>query len=304
VSKTPPLTELRAFEAAARLLSFKRAAAELGVTPTAVSHQIRLLELHCGTPLFRRRPRPLALTRSGQALFPPVHEAFRSIAGALLAARGSGGHVRLRVTCTNAFAARWLLPRLPDWRAAHADAGLEIIGTDTVLDLMAGDADVAIRYARRPPPTFTAVELARDTFHVVASPALVASAQSPLPLAELARFPLLEIGWPEGDAEAPTWRLWQDEARRHHGDVPDMASLPSISFREESHAIEAAIAGQGLAICSDFLIRRELTNGSLVPVSEVTLPGYGFYVIYPPKHAKLASIEAFTEWAKSVLQHR
>lgn len=151
----PPLIELRAFEAAARHVSFKKAAAELGVTPTAISHQIRLLEQYCGRALFRRRPRPLSLTEAGARLFPVVRDGLEAFSVALGAIRRQGDRHPLRVTTTNAFASRWLVPRLPRWRKVRPDAPLDVIGTDSVLDLHAGDADVAIRYAtgRREPKT-------------------------------------------------------------------------------------------------------------------------------------------------------
>src|SRR5581483_9222147 len=113
--KLPPLTELRAFEAAARHLSFKDAANELGVTPTAISHQIRLLEQYCGQPLFRRRPRPMTLTAAGERLFPVIRDGLAKFAIALSSVRGDK-RTPLRVTATNAFAGRWLVPRLPSWR--------------------------------------------------------------------------------------------------------------------------------------------------------------------------------------------
>src|SRR5581483_612160 len=108
MEKLPPLIELRAFEAAARHLSFKKAAAELGVTPTAVSHQIRLLEQYCGRGLFRRRPRPLSLTQAGVRLFPVVRDGLDAFSAALDAIRRQGDRQPLRVTTTNAFASRWL----------------------------------------------------------------------------------------------------------------------------------------------------------------------------------------------------
>jgi LysR family glycine cleavage system transcriptional activator len=299
--KLPPLTELRAFEAAARQLSFKRAAAELGVTPTAVSHQIKLLERYCGQPLFRRRPRPLALTPAGQQLFPVVRDGFEVFAEALARVRGGATTGKLRITATNAFAARWLVPRLPDWRAGHPRLKLDIVGTDAVLDLDSGEADIAIRYVRRPPAGLSSVELARDTFGVVASPKLVGKLARSLRPAELARFPLIDIEWPAADSEAPDWRQWQKAASRQHKSVPDLSSLPALSFREELHAIEAAIAGQGLAICSDVLVGPELASGALVPVSRIRLPGYGFYIVHRPAHPKLGSIKAFIAWARSAV---
>ncbi len=298
--KLPPLTELRAFEAAARHLSFRLAAAELGVTPTAISHQIKLLERHCGQLLFRRRPRPLVLTWAGQQLFPVVRDGFETFAAALSTVRTGPASGRLRITATNAFAARWLVPRLPKWRETYPRLKLDIIGTDAVLDLSAGEADVAIRYARKSPPLGPSIELVRDTFYVVASPKLVGARKRTLSPAQLTQFPLIEIEWPENDAEAPRWQWWQVVARRHHKSVPDLEALSSLRFREELHAIEAAIAGQGVAICSDVLVGPELANGTLVPVSNVKLPGYGFYIVHRDSHPKLDSIRAFANWARTV----
>ncbi|MGK7865212.1 LysR substrate-binding domain-containing protein [Falsiroseomonas sp. E2-1-a4] len=292
----PPILALRAFEAAARLLSFQRAATELGVTPTAISHQIRKLEAHCGAPLFRRRPRPLSLSPAGEALFPAVRDAFQSMADALarLPARAAAS---LRVTTTNAIAARWLLPRLPAWRRAHPDIALDIAGTDAVLDLRAGEADVAIRYARLPPPDLCTVEILRDSFQVVASPSLVGDARLPLAPKEIIRLPLIEAAWPPSDGQAPTWRCWAAATRAQSGGaLPSLAGRVALSFQEEAHAIEAAIGGQGVAICSDALVAAELRAGRLVPICGLRLPGYGFYLTHRANHPRLPLITAFTTW--------
>jgi LysR family glycine cleavage system transcriptional activator len=300
MKRLPPLTELRAFEAAARHLSFKVAAAELGVTPTAISHQIKLLEQHCGEPLFRRRPRPVALTSAGEQLFPVVRDGFESFAEALAAVGARSARGRLRVTATNAFAARWLVPRLADWRQSHPRLRIDIIGTDAVLSLKASEADVAIRYARTPPTDGRPLELMRDTFHVVGSPSLVGTSGKMRSPAALTRFPLIEIEWPPTDTAAPSWQRWETAAKLRCKAVPQLSSLPTLSFREELHAIEAVIAGQGLAICSDVLVEPELASGTLVRVSDITLPGYGFYVVHRPGHAKEASIRAFVAWARAM----
>ncbi|HUN98975.1 MAG TPA: LysR family transcriptional regulator, partial [Bradyrhizobium sp.] len=137
--RLPPLGTLRAFEAAARHLSFKEAAKELGLTPTAISHQVRLLEEYCGKTLFRRRPRPLALSDAGASLFPAIRDGFDVFASALASlAGGEAGEKPLRITTTSAFASRWLVPRLNRWREKHADVTLSIIGVDRVVKL---DAD-------------------------------------------------------------------------------------------------------------------------------------------------------------------
>jgi LysR family glycine cleavage system transcriptional activator len=299
--RLPPLTELRAFEAAARNLSFKLAGAELGVTPTAISHQIKQLERYCGQPLFRRRPRPLALTWAGDQLFPVVRDGLDTFGEALSTVRAGAASGRLRITATNAFAARWLVPRLPRWREAHPRLKLDIVGTDAVLDLKSGETDVAIRYALTPPRDGPCIELVRDTFLVVGSPKLIGDARKPMAPAALAKFPLIEAEWPPSDAHAPNWRRWRAAALRRHKSVPDLSSFASFSFREELHAIEAAIAGQGLAICSNVLIAPELVNGALVPVSPIKLPGYRFYIVHRTGHPKAASIRAFIAWARAMV---
>ena len=175
MNKLPPLIELRAFDAAARHLSFRKAAAELGVTPTAISHQIRLLERYCGRALFRRRPRPLSLTEAGARLFPIIRDGLEAFVIAFAAVKRDGDMQPLRVTTTNAFASRWLVPRLPRWRKVRPNAPLDVIGTDGVLDLHAGDADVAIRYARTLPTDGIAKEFLSNSFWPVCSPELLNS---------------------------------------------------------------------------------------------------------------------------------
>lgn len=299
--RLPPLSELRAFEATARHLSFKAAAAELGVTPTAVSHQIKLLERHCGHALFRRQPRPVALTRAGEQLYPALRDAFEGMAAAIATVREPVAARPLRITATNAFAARWLLPRLPGWRTAHPRIPLDIIGTDDVLDLAAGEADLAIRYARNPPRDGLWVELLRDSFHVVASPRLIGRVKLPMRPVALLQYPLVEADWPAADARAPRWRYWEETARRRDRSFALPTSRPMLSFREELHAIEAVIAGQGIGICSDVLVAPELASGALVRVSAIKLPGYRFFGVRRSGHPKERSIEAFLKWSTSAL---
>lgn len=295
--KLPPLTELGAFEAAARCRSFKLAAVELGVTPTAVSHQIKLLEAYCGRALFRRQPRPMTLTWAGEQLFPVVRDGFGSFVEAINVVRAGSAPARLRLTTTNAFAARWLVSRLPQWRKAHSRLSLEIASTDEVVSLKNGEADISIRYVRSTPTDGPAFELMRDSFHVVAAPKLVGKSLRLLKPVELARFPLIEAGWRSNDAEAPTWRQWEAAARKHHRHVPDLAGLVSFNFREELHAIEAAISGQGIAICSDVLVAPELASGDLIKLTNVTIQGCGFYIVHRASHPKMSSIKAFVAWA-------
>jgi LysR family glycine cleavage system transcriptional activator len=300
MKKLPPLIELRAFEAAGRHLSFKVAAAELGVTPTAISHQIRLLERYCGRPLFRRRPRPMALTEAGARLFPVIRDGLEGFATAIAAVKRDGEKQPLRVTTTNAFASRWLVPRLPRWRKMRPDVPLEVIGTDGVLDLRAGDADVAIRYTRVPPKDGISRELLRDTFWPVCNPELLSGGRRLKKAADLKQHVLIHCYWPPSDTEAPTWQRWLAAARSKWRDVPNFNETGHLSFREELHAIEAVIAGQGIGICSDVLVARELTAGILVKAFDLGLPGYAFYLVHPPGHVREKTIKIFSTWLQSV----
>ena len=294
--RLPSLTALRAFEAAARHMSFQAAAAELGLTPTAISHQIRELETACGTALFRRRPRPLHLTQAGAHLFPVLQASFDSMQAGVATLRETEERRPLRVTTTNAFAHRWLVPRLPLWRATHPGRALEVIGTDAVVDLRAGQADIAIRYARTAPVELPNREIMRDTFWPMCSPSLLASAGVPTHPADLLRLPLIHMQWQETEPTPPTWRAWAAAARAATPPLGEPREFEGLSFREELHAIEAVIGGQGVGICSDVLVARELQVGALVKISELSLPGFGFFAAHVPGHCHELDILAFEDW--------
>jgi LysR family glycine cleavage system transcriptional activator len=301
MTKLPPMVELRAFEAAARHQSFKKAAAELGVTPTAISHQIRMLEGFCGHALFRRRPRPLSLTEAGARLFPVIRDGLESFAAGIAAIRRDGDKQVLRVTTTNAFASRWLVPRLPRWSKEHRETPLEVIGTDSVIDLQAGDADVAIRYAtnRKAPRNGIAEELVTDCFWPVCNPQLLSSRRLKR-VADLRGRCLIHSYWSPADLDPPTWQKWFALAGRKWRDVPEFKDMQHLSFREELHAIEAVVAGQGFGLFSDVLVADELASGKLVKTFDVPLPGYCFYVFRRPDHPREKIIRKFSGWLKSV----
>jgi LysR family transcriptional regulator, glycine cleavage system transcriptional activator len=295
--KLPPLTSLRAFEAAARHASFRQAADELGVTPTAISHQIRLLEDICGRPLFRRRPRPLALTRAGEQLFPVLRGGFDVFAMAVASITDENPKSSpLRITSPNAFASRWLVPRLPQWRAAHPSIPLEVIGTDVVLDLRAGDADVAIRYARAMPTDCPSVELFRDNYCPVCHPSILRDGAKRA--SDLLHYPLIHFDWFRHDPDAPTWQRWIALARSIDPDIREPRTGSDLRFREELHAIDAVVAGQGIAICSDVVVGNHLRNGTLIRAHDLHLPGYGFYLTHLPSHPKETLIASFAAWLR------
>jgi LysR family glycine cleavage system transcriptional activator len=297
--KLPSLGGLRCFEAVARHMSFKRAAAELNVTPTAISHQIRQLERYCGHSLFRRQPRPLTLTEAGSRLFPVIRDGLDQFSAAIASVKRDGDRQPLRVTTTNACASHWLVPLLSRWRKRRPDVPLEVIGTDAVLNLAARDADVAIRIAARMPKDGIATKLFRDRFLPVCNPRLISSGKPRRP-ADLRGQVLIHWYWPPFIPHAPTWQRWLATARNKWRDVPDAREMEHLNFREELHAIDAVIAGQGIGICSDVLVARELETGTLVPALDLTLPGYGFYLVSPHDHPRRSVIDDFAGWLQSL----
>jgi LysR family glycine cleavage system transcriptional activator len=206
----------------------------------------------------------------------------------------------LRMTTTNAFAHRWLVPRLPSWRRAHPRIALEVIGTDALLDLAAGDADLAIRYARLPPPGHVVEELFRGSFVPVCAPAVLASGRPIREPTDLTQHTLIHMHWQPWESCAPTWRRWLAAACAPGVAVPEPVGTGALTFREELHAIEAAIAGEGIVIVSDLLVGRELESGALVRAFEFALPGFGFYLTHLPGHPRQAAIAAFSAWIRSV----
>jgi len=191
---------------------------------------------------------------------------------------------------------------LPKWRKAHPKIPLEIIGTDAVLDLRAGDADIAIRYARQIPLDLADKEIFRDTFFPVCSPKLLAKGKHPIRrAADLLRYPLIHFDWMNRAPDAPTWSRWLSTARSIDPDIPEINKVWDLSFREELHAIDAVAAGEGIAILSDIVVGQELKTGGLVKAHDLSLPGYSFYVVHVPNHPEQLSIEAFSTWLRLVI---
>lgn len=292
----PPLNALRAFEAAARHGSFRAAAEELHVTPTAISHQIRHLEDLLGCALFRRRPRPMRLTAAGQRLFPPLRDGLDRISAGVAAVRTPAAAGPLVITTTRAFASRWLIPRLGELRQACDGRELAVHTSEEVIDLHAGGADLAIRYTRAPAPDLECRRLFCDRYLPVCSPALISDRYLAGGPADLTDCTLIHFDWKLPDPEAPTWNLWLRHAREA---FPD-AALPNpdtgIHFSEEMHAIEAALLGQGIALVSDTLIERELTSGLLAPAIDFSIPGLTFYAMYAKAASQHTEIEGLVNF--------
>jgi LysR family glycine cleavage system transcriptional activator len=289
--RLPPLNALRAFEAAARHLNFSRAADELSVTPGAVSQQIQNLEDYVGAPLFRRTPRGLLLTDAAQTALPALREAFDRLAEAasLLTAAVDGR--RLTLTAAPSFAAKWLVPRLGKFESLHPQVDVWLSAGMDLVDLAAGEVDVAIRYGAGRYPGLETTRLLGETVLPVVSPDLLT--QTPLNEPnDLTRHILLHDGSPEPDDSCPDWPMWL-AARGVKG--VDGARGPR--FNQSSLVIEAAVNGRGVALAKRTLAQADLEAGRLVaPIQISTAVDFAYYLVHPKAKGRLPQVKAFIAW--------
>ncbi|MET3666645.1 LysR substrate-binding domain-containing protein [Caulobacter sp. 1776] len=267
-----PLGALRAFEAAARLESFRLAADELGVTPTAISHRIRELEETLGLKLFERHVRRVALTPSGRRLFPVLRDGFDAFAEALRTLRPDDGGKTVTLSVLVAFAAHLLLPRMADFRKAHPDLQLRLHASDDPVDLRSGAADLAIRYGYGPFPGLVAEPLFVESFAPVCSPKLALASPG-----DLRDQPLLHAEWRHPAADTPTWARWAQVSG-----LADLDTTPRLTFTDDSQAIQAAVAGLGVAMASLSLVRAELASGLLIQPFETVIQGRPYHLLRLP----------------------
>lgn len=289
--RLPPLNALRAFEAAARHLNFSRAADELSVTPGAVSQQIQNLEDYVGASLFKRTPKGLLLTDAAQTALPALREAFDRLAEAasLLTAAVDGR--RLTVSVAPSFAAKWLVPRLGLFEAAHPHVDVWLSADMEVVDFASGEIDLAIRYGGGRYPGLEVVKLMAETVIAVASPELVAA--HPLnDLSDLANQVLLHDGSPDADDSCPDWPMWL--AARG---VKGVDGTRGPRFNQSSLVIEAAAGGRGVALAKRALAQADLDAGRLVaPFQIATAVDFAYYVVHPKAKGRLPQVKAFVAW--------
>ncbi len=288
-----PLTALRTFESASRLLSFKAAAQELSVTPTAVSHQIRSLETWLGVPLFERLPRQVRLTDAGERLFHSVHGALLDVAQSLdtLRPQRSAGH--LTVSTTPAFAALWLVPRLGRFYTAHPDINLRLDTQCEVIDLQQdASVDLAIRYSLGDYPNLYGQCLFDEGFAVYGSPAQVALAATRVPT-------LISVRWHNSELYALGWQAWCEKA----GESWLAHTAQLREYDEEHYALQAAIAGQGLVLASNILVSESVATGLLVPYRpQISVDGAGYSALCVPGRERHPPVRAFFQWVREEAQ--
>lgn len=284
--KLPPLGALRAFDAIARLQSFKLAAEEIGVSPTAVSHQIRLLESLLEVSVFERTPRKVELTADGKVLQQATAQAFALLQAAT---EKIGERQRPRVltlTATTAMIAHWLVPRLPALMRQFPNIDLRLHADDGIVDLRSRQIDVALRYGAEPGAQLTPRLLYQDSFVLVASPQLTLKTPEDLLLATLIHTDGRRVPQP-----APDWYRWRSEFG------PAALQIDAgPRFTDEAHAIQAAIAGQGVAIVSQLMAQHALNTGLLVAPFNMALPGAAHYFVSNPDGQHPQTVAQLADW--------
>jgi len=283
-AKLPPLPALRAFEAAARLGSFKAAAEELFVTPTAISHQIRSLESTLGVGLFERRTRSVALTEVGQALAPALTRGFLEIRSGLENALDQGSIINL--STTSAFATLRLVPELPRFYQREPHIRIKIDTSTQLVDLHRDrGTDLVIRYSVQPQAGLADLPLMDEHFIAVAAPSLV---ETDIGL----EGTLLETRWQQPVLGDVSWARWFEAAGMP---VPDDSRL--VLFDEELYVLQAAIAGRGIALASSVLAADFIARGLLQPMrDDVALPGAGYRALALPSTMENRNIQTFLDW--------
>jgi len=292
----PPFLSLQVFEAAARSGSFARAAEELGITAGAVSQHIRILEDFAGQPLFRRLGRGVELTLAGQAALGHAGAALAEMLQAGRAMRQSLRGRRISVSTAPSFAAKWLIPRLFGFQEAHPDVEVRISADMSLIDFAGSDLDLAIRYGPGGYEGLHYERLMSESVVVVCSPKFIESFGVMKTAADLTAAPLIHDEAPERDPSCPTWAMWFAARGQRHNDAER-----GFRFNQSSLAIEAAIAGKGLALAKRQLALGDIAAGRLVaPMDESDAPvGFAYWLVWPRGRRFEPSQSEFLSWVRA-----
>jgi len=284
--RLPPLNALPSFEAAARHLSFSKAAEELHVTHGAVSRAVRNLEDQLGVKLFVRATRAVSLTPVGAAYAVEVREVLDHLATATTATAAQQSSGVLSISTLDSFAAKWLVPRLFRFRRAHGDIDVRLATSERLADFVSDGIDIAIRYGRGQYPGLKAELLMQEELTPVCSPKLL---EGPHPLrtpADLEHHTLIH------DDFHIDWAMWLRAAG-----IEDVDPHRGPRFQSSEHAVQAAVLGEGVVLGRSALVADDLASGRLVRPFAFSLPaGLAYYVAYPPRALQRYKVKVFRDW--------
>ena len=291
---SPPLKSLKTFEAAARLLSFSKAAEELYVTPGAVSQQIKLLENMLGVELFKRMHRRILLTDAGQCLLPGIQNGFQSLNEAVEGIRTMKNNQPITISAAPSFASKWLVPRLRRLQDRHPQIEIRIDTSMDVVDLARSDIDIGIRFGGGNYPGMQTDLLICEEVYPVCSPELIDLQQPLNNPSDLLEYPLLHYATANQDLGAgwPDWNMWLTAAGvdyddEHHG----------LTFIQQQLLIQSALEAQGVALVGSVSVIDDIRSGKLIKPFELAFElEFAYYFVTTPTKAKWPAIIAIREW--------
>lgn len=291
-NRIPPLTSLRAFEAAARLNSFTKAADDLLVTPAAVSQQIKQLEEHLGVQLFERTNKGIRITEAGEQYFPMVYAGFEMLRKASLRLKSFRPRDQLVVSVLPSLASQWLGARLFHWCADNPDVQIAIVAADSEPDFEEDEVHLRICYGRPHQRHIISERLMVDSVSPMCSPSLLGEGTVLERPEQILDYPLIHIDWGSENDTLPSWREWFEEAG-----LADADCARGPVFNLSSVAIQAAVQGKGFVLGQQIMAAYEIESGRLVKPFDLELPlRESYYLAYPETTAEHPYFETFRAW--------
>lgn len=293
----PGLRSLRAFNAAARHLSFTKAADEMGVTPAAISHQIKELEDQIGVALFTRTSRSMVLTREGEILSTAAAESLDTLARAVKRIKRLENRKVLKVSASPSIAAKWLVPRLDRFLDQAPGAEVRVDVSTTALDFERDDVDIAIRFGQGRYPGLKSDLLFTDKIFPVCSPRIITKEKPLAQPKDLLRHTLIHLDYEAQGVVWPNWKMWMLAAG-----INDFDDKRGLHFGQTSLTVQAAIDGHGVALGDSNLVTDDLASGRLVKPFELSLRApsqFAYHIVSPLDTTQNPLVEAFRQWALS-----
>lgn len=293
--RLPPFTALAAFEAAARLESFTKAASELGVTQAAISRQIHLLEEQFGFPLFVRLHRKIKLTEKGKTLASAAQDAFDLLAASVAEISKGDYEAELTIAATVAFSHFWLLPRISEFSSQHPEINLRIITQDNMPNIESSDLDVAIRFGNGMWPDGQAELLFEDEIFPICSPKFAERAGTIASPRDLLGYPLIS-----NIADDPTWTGWSEWLAAFSVELPK--KQPGLRCSFYTDAIYSALNGQGVALGWRHLVEDLLEQGRLVKLTDAAVKTRNaYFAVVPKRRRKSDAAQHFRNWLNATV---
>ena len=294
IEQFPGLRSLRAFTAAAQRLSFSKAAEDMGVTPAAISHQIKEIEDQLRVTLFIRNSRSMVLTQEGEILATAARESLETLGRAIKRVKRLENRNQIKVSASPSIGAKWLVPRLDKFLEIAPNADVRLDVTSSLVDFERDDIDIAIRFGEGRYPGMDAQLLFRDIVFPVCSPSII-TREAPLNHPrDLLKHKLIHLDYEIQSSPWPNWKMWMAAAG-----IKDFDDRSGLHFRQTSLTVQAAIDGMGVALGDSNLVADDLAAGRLVKPFELALrtpPQFAYYIITPRNAAPNPLVGLFRDW--------